>query len=401
MARIVAAAVALVAALLGACGGGDRMDPAPGQDASGTWERLASPPLSPRENALGLWTGEETLVLGGSDADPCPPTAECITPSVPPLRDGAAFDPARRSWRPIADAPVGFSGAEGVVVSETAYVLTNGEMGRPGAPRAFLAYRIRDDRWEKLPAPSGEPYRSVVAAGTKVVAFSTTDEYGGGPDLVFDPASAAWSALPNDPLPRSYDRTMAWTGSQLILFAKRIVPKPGADAPSLAVAAALDLESGEWRRLPDSETLDQYVTTVRWFDVNGLLINPAPGTGDGGEVNDWGRSYPDGGVLDPVSGEWAALPEAPAGFDEASYGQYGSGILAGSESHYFAPQGWVLDAAEWEWIEVPRLDDVDTVVSGRTITNAGEEMLVFGGARYRSAPRGELLNEAWVWSPRG
>jgi hypothetical protein len=398
VAPIAAAIVTLVAALaLGACGGGDRA----ASDASGTWERLPDPPLSPRENALGLWTGEETLVLGGSDADPCPPTADCEAPSEPPLRDGAAVDPTRGSWRPIADAPVGFSGAEGALIGETAYIWTNGEVGRPGAPHAFLSYRIRDDRWEELPAPPREPYRSIVAAGTRVVAFTTTDEYGGGPDLVFDPATATWSELPDDPLPRSFDRTMAWTGSELVLFGKEIVPQPGAHGPSLALAAALDLDSGEWRRLSDSESRDQYVTNVRWFAVDGRLINPAPGASDGGD-NGWGRTYADGGVLDPQSGQWVELPEAPAGFDEASFGQYGSGILAGPESHYFAPYGWVLDAAAWEWMEIPRFDDRDTVVSGRTVTNAAEEMLVFGGTRYRSdSLHGELLNEAWSWSPRG
>jgi len=389
----------LAALALGACGDADRTQ---SNAESGTWERLPASPLSPRENALGLWTGKETLVLGGSDADPCPPAAECVVPSEPPLRDGAAFDPTRRSWRPTADAPVGFSGAEAVLLDGTAYIWTHGEASRPRAPRAFLAYRTRDDRWEELPAPPREPYRSIVATDTNVVAFSTSDEYGGGPDLVFDPAKATWSELPDDPLPRSFDRTMAWTGSELVLFGKRIVPQPGADRPSLALAAALGPESGRWRRLPDAETRDQYVTNGRWFEVDGRLINPAPGTSDGGEVNNWGRAYPDGGVLDPDSDEWQELPEAPAGFDETSSGQYGSGILAGSDSHYFAPHGWILDAAQWEWIEIPSLDDDDSVVSGRTITNAGEEMVVFGGARYGSnGLRGELLSEAWGWSPRG
>jgi hypothetical protein len=393
MARIAVAMVLLVAALaLVACGGSGGTASSPRADPAGAWERLPEAPLGPREDALGLWTGEEALVLGGSAARPCPPTADCDAPSEPPLRDGAAFDPARGSWRPIAAAPVGFSGAEGVVLGGTAYVWARGEWGRPGAGRAFLAYRIADDRWRELPAPEGTPYRSIVAAGERVVAFSTSDEYGEAPDLTFDPATREWSELPDDPLPRSYDRTMAWSGRELVLFGKEIVPQPGAAEPSLALAAALDLESGEWRRLPDSPTRDQYVTNVRWLVIDGRLINPAPGHSDG---------TPDGGVLDPTRGEWLELPEAPADFDESSLGQYGTGILAGPESHYFTYAGWILDASAWEWIAVPPLDADDALITGRTVTNVAEAMLVFGGVRWRSeSGRGELLDESWIWLPR-
>ncbi len=47
----------------------------PGATAVSGWRELPGSPLSPRVQALGLWTGEEALIIGGSDT-PCPPNAD-------------------------------------------------------------------------------------------------------------------------------------------------------------------------------------------------------------------------------------------------------------------------------------------------------------------------------------
>ena len=384
----------LVAATVAACG---ELGPEPSGRSSGAWERLPDPPLSARESGLALWVDGEALMLGGSDADPCPPAAGCVAPTEPPLRDGAAFDPRRQTWRRIAPAPVGFAFAEGVVARGVAYILADGEPGRPDAPPAFLSYRGAEDAWTQLRFPPGGGDRSIVATDDHVVAFSTTDERGAVPDVVFDPATGEWSRLPDDPLPRSFDRTMAWSGRELVLFAHRLVPQPGAREPSLVLAAALDLDSGTWRRLPDSELLGQ---GARWFEFDGRLIFPALGDADGGEVGNWGRAYPHGGVLDPRLGTWSALPEAPAGVDPSAGEEFAAGIVAGREADYFGHRGWILDAVAQDWIAIPPLDEHEPLITGRSVTAAGRDMLVFGGVRWdQDGMRGEHLNDAWIWSP--
>ena len=245
--------------------------------------------------------------------------------------------------------------------------------------------------------PPGPPWRSIVAAGDRIVAFSGGDADHPLSDLIFDPASDQWSELPDDPLPPSFDRTMAWDGHELVLFAKKDVFSPGSKEPSLALAAALDLDSGRWRRLPDSETLDGFVTNVRWFESGGQLINPAPGGANGGSTNGWGRSYPYGGILDPATGEWSDLPERPAG-SEISPGAYGAGMVDSDEAHYFGTSGWILDADAGRWIRIPPADSV-TSLGGPAITQADHDMFVFGGARFDESMQGELSNDAWTWSP--
>ena len=206
------------------------MSPQAAEPAGGEWERLPAAPLGPRDSVTALSLGGAALFVGGSDADPCPPGADCAAPAVPPLRDGAVFDPGRRRWEPIADAPVGFSFANSAVLGGSAYLLAAGEPGRPDAPAAFLRYRRAADRWTRLPLPPDAPRRALLATDRQVVAYAGSDEGGQVPDVVFDPASGDWTELPDDPLPPSFGRTMAWSGRELVLFAQKLVPQPGSSS---------------------------------------------------------------------------------------------------------------------------------------------------------------------------
>jgi hypothetical protein len=368
--------VLLVAALAG-CGSAEVET-----GSSGSWERLPEAPLSPRESATALTIHGEAVFVGGSDADPCPPGADCAAPAKAPLRDGAAFDPRSRRWAPIADAPVGFSFAYDAVLDGAAYLLIPGEPGRPDAPAAFLRYRRAADRWTRLPLPPDAQRRELVATGDPLIAYATSDEGGRIPDLAFDPSSGDWAALPDDPLPRSFGRTMAWSGQELVLFAQELVPQPGSREPSVVIAAAFD--DGTWRRLPDSEILG---SGARWFAHDGRLILPALGSADGGDVGNWGRSYPNGGILDVEHDRWLPLPDPPEGENE-----FGAGIVAGRDADFFAATGWVLDAVAEVWTRVSARDEQPATTG--SVTAAGRDMVVFGGV----GPRDELLAEAWLWS---
>jgi hypothetical protein len=394
---LVAVSVAAGALLVTACGASDSAAP-DSEKQPAAWQAVPPGPLSPREGALGLWTGREVLLVGGSDAPPCPPSAECTVPRVPPLADGAAFDPRTGAWRRIADSPVPFEWGEGIVLDSTAYLWIPGVTGRPKAEVAFLAYRIAEDRWQQLPLPPGDPdlFAGIVGAGERIVAYAYSDERGEQPDVAFDPATKAWSELPPDPLSPSFDRSMAWSGRELVLFDHELVPNPGSEEPAVTRAAALDLESGSWRRLPDSAIL----TTAPWVLVGNRLVNPTLGGADGGD-DGWGRTYPYGGILDLASSEWSALPHPPGEEEDWASGVLDTpgGVLTESGGHYFGDHGWVLDTTGNEWIPIPRRVD-DQQLSGQTIASAGRDLLVFGGAQWKdNGFEATLLDEAWIWSP--
>jgi hypothetical protein len=315
------------------------------------WKRLPDPPLSPRELPTGFWTGEEVVLVGGSDAPPCPPNASCGVPKTPPLFDGAAYDPDAGTWRSIADAPVAFSWAQPIVLGSTSYLWIPGESPRPQAPSAFLAYRIDDDSWDELSMPTEDPDAySLVRAGGRIVAHSWGDEPREIPDLVFDPGSETWSELRDDPFSAGFDRMLVWEGEELLLFDHELVPNPGGDGEPVPLrGAALDLESGAWRILDDPD---------------------------------------------------AAYERSVPAWDDSL-----AGILDESGARYFQRVGEVRDEIAGTTLRMPELAPVVEAYGGTTDVPAGMDLLVFLGSSWGEGGEpgafvGELHAEAWLWSPR-
>jgi hypothetical protein len=60
----------------------------------------------------------------------------------------------------------------------------------------------------------------------------------------------------------------------------------------------------------------------------------------------------------------------------------------------------VLDMTTENWIRVPSLWQGRDAPLGWTAVNTRRKLLLFGGARWnRAHPDGQLLNDAWLWTP--
>ena len=380
----------IVACVLGLIACGSEQGPGVRERAvapAGEWVELSASPLEPRSHVVGVWSGHELFLFGG-DSWLCPPNADCAIPEEPPLADGAAFNPGTGSWRTTASAPAGFAWASTAVVGDDIYFLVSGIPG--WYESAFLRYSIGADAWEQLAQPPGElGWYQLVAAGGALVAVNGSDEQEPRPDLVFDPSGGAWEELPPDPLGPGFGRVMAWSQPYLYLFDSELVPNPGSTVPSLTRAARLDVRTHEWTRLPDSEILG----TGPWFVEDELLVNPALGGADGGEVNNWGRTYPYGGVFDTTLESWSPLPAAPKA-DEHS-----AGILGSRDALIYGTEGLLLDLGSNTWIELPALLESGDYTQRQVIT-AGRDAVVFGGQRW-DGDHGELLGDAWIWRAGG
>lgn len=396
----VVVSVLLIVGLAGCGSAGDTVTAFNGPEAASTlshasgpaegWVELPRSPLGPRARSVGVWTGREVLLVGG-DTFMCPPSASCVAPVDPPLVDAAAFDPSTGAWRTTASSPVAFSWASTAVLGDDVYFLVPGESGRPKAETAFLRYSIAADAWTQLPRPPfGRSSYSIIAAGAVIVASAGSDEHGREPDQLFDPAAQTWEELPAAPLSPAFDRVMTWSGTHLYVFDHELVANPGSERPSLTRAARLDLGSRTWERLPDSEILG----TGPWLADATLLVTPMLGGADGGEVNNWGRSYPYGGIFDSSTSAWLPLPTPPAGAQ-------GAGVIGTRNAFYVATGGSLLDLESRSWIDLPRLPDA-TAYTERTVLSAGPDAFVFGGVRWLDGTNGELLGDAWIWrSGRG
>jgi hypothetical protein len=377
--------LALIATVaLAGCGAQD--EPSEQPPAENGWQPLPASPLSPRADAHAFWTGSQVLVVGGTDDVRCPPNADCVD-RAPPLSDGAAYDPGTETWTELPDAPVPLGIASGGVVDGTLYLWVPGF--EQGGRTAFLSITPGDDAWVEREAPFGpDPSMDLVAAGDQLVAYQGTQEAGVEPDLSYDPETERWSELPPDPLTPAFDRQLLWTGDALVLLGHELVAQPNSAEPSLVLAARLDLANGAWERYPDSESLGG-----PWGWTGDRIVNAAIGGADGGQVNNWGRTYPWGGVLDPATGSWSDLPGSPDVAADAT------GIWAAGGGWTISGDGWAFHDGSSTWVALRR-PGAGAADEGQAAVWADDRLLVFGGARIING-RYVLVDGGWSWIPGG
>lgn len=379
------------------------------------WRPIPEGPLSPRVLAFSVWTGEELIIAGGYDDDPClrshdnwggggGSSALCFAiKSV--VTDGAAFDPQEGTWRKIAEPPIPLNrgSASSVVHNGVVYVLAELD------PGAFLAYHPDEDRWEELSKPTTR-FGLLVPAGDKMVLFRYDNTEGNpddwlidpnreiAPDLWFDPRNKEWHVIPPDPLAPSFDRSMVWTGEELVLLGAEVVSQPGSEAPAFLRAAAYDFTTRTWRLLTDSNLVIAGGHRA-WHLDEGRLINPTLGSADGGETNPYDRPYPYGGILDLETGEWSELPDPPGDL-------YVPGALirysADSPDWYLTGYGWLFNPGTGEWRPLPAPPDnpsIPLTVEQSVVRFAGPDLVVWGGFLYEEDGYGEMVNTGWMWRP--
>ncbi len=331
-----------------------------GEQSSGEWKDVPDVPLSARSVAAGQWLDGKFYLVGGQLDPPCPPNASCVAPSRL-LADGAGYDPATGSWQRIAEAPVPIADGVPVAVAGRLYF----QLGSAADTKVY-AYDPATDAWANVPAPQGRG--SLVAAGDRVASIHHSDEAAGFDEL-YDPATGEWTRLPDDPLGKSFNRGAVWVNGRLLLFGQELVANPGSEKPAVIRFAELDPAGMTWRLLPDSEVIGGGAVAV-----GDLVVFPELGSADGGEVNNWGRSYPMGGILDTVSGEWRALPARDASWGEGVTRAWSAAAVSGNR---VLASGHLLDPAAGAWTELTAPPGGNLL--GQTVVAGPDGLLVFGG----------------------
>jgi hypothetical protein len=391
--RVVCAvlAVTLTTAAVTGCAGQVERDPASGRlGAAEAWGKLPDAPLTPRDHAVVVGVDERMLVVGGWEFL-CPPAGDCSTPEAPLLKDGAVYDQDTDSWSTIAPAPFGVRRQEyaTVALDGSAYLISGCADGPTcNARPRLLSYNLTNDRWTDLGQVPGtqKDYRHLMPVGPTLLVYSGSDEGGEVADLVFDPKRSTWTELPDDPLPRTFDRFIVPSGGHLVLTGSSIAAlEAGEDFTK--VAARFDPDTGGWIRLPDAPGRGyQLLPTDRGPILNGHFID-SPG---------W--------ILDPQTWTWSVLPERAGDHTDLS------GVLNRDRAIYDIPNSvgqmastsrlLVYDSRTDAYVTVPAPPGREDVYDDSS-TALGRDLFVYGGQRWTSDGLdgdGELVGDAWLWT---
>jgi hypothetical protein len=373
------AVVALAAAVAVAGDGTGSVEVPPagvGSPSTGTWEPLPEAPISPRFQHAAVWTGDEMIVLGGYDGGEGP-------------EDGAAaYSPQTGEWRELADPPDGITGAPVAVWTGTEVVAFGGDEG--------AVYDPETDDWRTAAQPDlGSVSTSVshaVWTGDQVLvagSFGPGEEGGGSRAALFDPGTDEWTRLPDAPEPLA-DGDVVWTGDDMVFVGHE--PGSGIQAPRRLYALALDPATATWRELPAPPLAVRGQALVAWTGREIVV-------GGGHDFTATGISgdRTDAAALDPGTGTWRVLPEAPTAFQ--GNGRYADVAVDGRVIAFSTADRdgrvLVLDPASGEWRLAPGPNRPALTgpreLPGRReapVVSTGSSALVWGGGVAESEGEG-------------
>lgn len=367
-------AVVTLVLSLAACGSATGPDSSNGAAPATGWARLPDVPLSPRTDPVVAWTGSEVVVVGGNTGWVCPPNADCGSPTAL-ASDGAAYDPATRTWRAIAPAPVGLWNSWG---GNSDFALVGGTLVVRGTKDgAWQGYDVEGDTWSPLTPPAGfegqlaaSGGRLWARAGKRILSW----------DPATDEATVEATYAPDRPL---QDTQVFVTPAGPVLAGVRY-HDAAPDEPTLTQVDVPD-GSGGWHRF----VTGQVGWMSHWDGTR--LVGVEPGEVDGGEIDGWDRAYPFAGTLDPVSGDWQPL-DVPA--PDWQSDDWDISAAAGTR---IVSHGQFLDTATGTSLLLGR--PASTLDHDLTTTWTDDGLFVFGGVDEAAGFESPAGPEVWSWTP--
>lgn len=164
----------------------------PGEQPS-TWRPIPAAPIQARYGGVGVWTGEEMLVWGGSAEESGAPSG---------LVDGAAFDPVAEDWRVLADGPLETSAGRTAVWTGSSMLVWGGELGDGShmRPDNGASYDPGTDKWTELPgSPSWSlAGHSAIWTGREMIVWGGVDMEDDG--AAYDPRTETWRPIADAPI---------------------------------------------------------------------------------------------------------------------------------------------------------------------------------------------------------
>ena len=383
--------------------------------AADLWSVLPRAPLSPRTGQAAVWTGRLLLVWGGSANSH---DSEGLSPA---LADGAAYDPASRTWSALPKSPLAArSGASAIWDGHEAIFWggRRGDTAEGGYLSDGAAYNPAAGTWRALPPSplSGSEGQDLIWSGQEVLAV-----VGPVPGLVppfeaaaYDPATNSWQGLPRVPSVASLVSTgtgkgaagkgaagkgatvtpvgvtATWTGARLLVWAVYTATTRSSSGVRIdLVRQALSWSPGSvvWAAQPSRGQSGAVLgATATWTGREVLFTG---GTSCPPDVPCPLVVEPPVPTYDPVTGQWGSLPGSP--------------VLAG-----YAPVVWtgqalvaIDGAASMTGPGVAPVAPGDTVAIEPTSTPGARGAASTGSAGWQELaryPGGSLDGASAVWT---
>lgn len=332
--------------------------------ATDTWRPIsAGGAPSARSNSALVWTGSEMLVLGGYAGGG----------GGGYLTSGAAYNPATDTWRTLASLPlpIGGEGAHNAVWDGHEALLWPASV--PSLQEPGLLYDPQADAWQILPPPPDIDQvvgtaTAVWSGGELLVVVDTTCCSEGGPDalLRYDPLAGTWAAptdLPPSPGFGMVETAAAWTGDALLVWR-------GADALQVEPTTGVVRVSPAVMDAPSPRSRH----TLTWTGI-GLVAW-------GGITGEKPVYLGDGALYDPPTHTWRTLPTANAPSARAEHTAVWSGrellVWGGQAADGPKADGGGLDLARNVWRPLAT-DQAPAPRWGHSAVWTGREMIVWGG----------------------
>jgi hypothetical protein len=346
------------------------------------WSRLPDAPIAPRSEYAAVWTGKQMIVWGGYSWDGSFPLISRT------YGDGAAYDPATRTWTKLAAGPLA-ARTGSVAVWTGKDMLIFGGVSSSGAYSDGAAYDPASNTWRKL-APIPGSLGNLTASGSYAVwtgklmvawgffGNGGSGAHGGGSlaAATYNPAANSWTTGTAAPSEAPVFGHAFWTGKQMIVWGF----SPGSEHLE---GFAYNPATRRWSVLPPSPLgLARRASMLAVWTGKYLVVG-------GGNSLVCGSHHPiclqkDAAAYDPATGTWKRLPDAPVGFEGDGQGPGGTvpGIWTGAsvitiEDGVAGGRPLSLDLATMRWSLGP-----NAPVPGRQDAHelwTGSEVLVWGG----------------------
>lgn len=356
-----------------------------GRAVEDRWSVLPDHGLAERSEHLLVATDAGVLMWGG------------YPPDVP-TPDGAFYDLATSSWRPLPTAPLAVDGGDAVGVwTGTEVVVVNGGGGNVKA----AAFDPASFTWRQLSDPpvdnAANAMTQITYVDGTVLLFVVIEDNGPAWNQTarLDDVTGDWATVPAAPVSPASGVKLIAAGSEAVVVG---FERPADGCPTMVMAAYAP-STDSWRMIDNGPAGERVEAAAAVWTGSELFVGGGATCPDGvatGELSD------DAFLLNPATGLWRETASAPTGF----YSSYRyPDMWTGASVALVASDGAPLlyNPVSNTWHLGPSIDDLTFAPNQTPVVAIDGQIIVAGGLRsVGGEPSQDAFSEAYGYTiPEG